>query len=298
MLERSSILTGMKQLTKEQRCAVIRCLVDGCSIAASRRISGVSKNTIQKLTRDLGEACLEFQDKVLRKLTCKRVECDEIWNFCYCKDKNVPDEMQGEPGIGSMWTWTAMCAETKLLFAWQLGARDAANAYRFMASVSDRLTHRVQLTTDGNRVYLDAVENYFGANVDYAQLIKLYGTAEAKAELRYSPGKCLGARKQTVTGEPDWKYISTAYAERQNLNIRMQNRRYTRLTNAFSKKADMLAYSIAIMFMYHNFVRIHQTLRSTPAMKAGITDHKWSIEEMVDLLPVLSYNTRPEKSQD
>jgi IS1 family transposase len=288
----------MKQLTKEQRCAVIRCLVDGCSIRATVRITGVSKNTIQKLTRDLGEACLEFQDKVLRKLACKRIECDEIWNFCYAKDKNVPDEMRGEPGIGSMWTWTAMCAETKLIFAWQLGSRDAANAYRFMASVSDRLSHRVQLTTDGNRVYLDAVENYFGCNVDYAQLIKLYGNTEAKAELRYSPGKCLGARKQPVMGNPDPEYISTSYAERQNLNIRMQNRRYTRLTNAFSKKSDMLAYSIAIMFMYHNFVRIHQTLRSTPAMKAGITDHKWSIEEMVDLLPILSYRTQPKKSQD
>jgi len=286
---------GMKQLTKEQRCAVIRCLVDGCSIRATKRITGVSFNTIQKLTRDLGEACLEFQNQVFRNLTCQRVQCDEIWNYCYCKDKNIPDEMRGEAGIGSMWTWTGMCADTKLIFAWQLGSRDAANAYRFMSSVSERLANRIQLTTDGNRVYLDAVENYFGSKIDYAMLIKLYGNDE-KPENRYSPGKCLGAKKQAVMGEPDPEFISTSYAERQNLNIRMQNRRYTRLTNAFSKKADMLAYSIAIMFMYHNFVRIHQTLRSTPAMKAGVTDHKWSIEEMVDLLPILSYNTRPKKA--
>jgi IS1 family transposase len=262
---------------------------------ATKRISGVSFNTIQKLTRDLGEACLQFQDQVFHNLTCKRVQCDEIWNYCYCRDKNIPDEMRGEPGIGSMWTWTGMCADTKLLFAWQLGARDSANAYRFMASVSDRLANRVQLTTDGNRVYLDAVENYFGSKIDYAMLIKLYGNDE-KAENRYSPGKCLGAKKKAVMGEPDPDFISTSYAERQNLNIRMQNRRYTRSTNAFSKKADMLAYSIAIMFMYHNFVRIHQTLRSTPAMKAGVSDHKWSIEEMVDLLPELHYNTRPKKA--
>jgi IS1 family transposase len=186
-----------------------------------------------------------------------------------------------------------MCADTKLVFAWQLGARDAANAFMFMSSVSTRLANRIQLTTDGNRVYLDAVENYFGANIDYAMLVKIYGKPDEKPDTRYSPAKCLGTKRNRIMGNPDPDEISTSYAERQNLNIRMQNRRFTRLTNAFSKKADMLAYSIAIMFMYHNFVRIHQTLRSTPAMKAGVSDHKWSIEEMVDLLPELRYNTRP-----
>jgi IS1 family transposase len=231
-----------------------------------------------------------------KNLPCKRVQCDEIWNFCYAKDKNLPDEMRGEAGVGSMWTWTAICADAKLVFSWQLGSRDAANAHRFMADISERVASRIQLTTDGNIKYLNAVEHYFGAAIDYAMLIKIYGKPEEKPDTRYSPAKCLGTKRQRIVGEPDPGHVSTAYAERQNLNIRMQNRRFTRLTNAFSKKADMLAYSIAITFMYHNFVRIHQTLKSTPAMKAGVTDHKWSIEEMVDLLPVLSYNTRPKKS--
>jgi IS1 family transposase len=221
----------------------------------------------------------------LLNLQSKRVQCDEIWNFCYCKDKNVPNEMRGDPDVGSMWTWTAMCADSKLIFSWQLGSRDAANAHRFMSSVSERLTSRVQLTTDGNRTYLEAVENYFGSNIDYAMLIKLYGN-DTKPENRYSPGKCLGTKRQTVMGNPHPDFVSTSYAERQNLNIRMQNRRFTRLTNAFSKKADMLAYSLAITFFYHNFVRIHQTLKTTPAIKAGVADRKWTIEEMVDLLPL------------
>ncbi len=285
----------MKTLTKDQRCAVIRCLVDGCSIRATVRITGISKNTIQKLTRDLGDACLQFQDKVLRNLKCKRLEMDEIWAFCYCKAKNVPDAMRGEPGIGSIWNWTAMDAETKLIVSWQLGARDAANAHMFIRDVSERLSHRVQVTTDGNNVYLEAIEEYMGGNVDYAMLIKQYGE-EKSPERSYSPAKCLGTKKRQIDGNPDMNLVSTAYAERQNLNIRMQNRRYTRLTNAFSKKAEMLAFSVAIMFMYHNFVRRHQTLRMTPALKAGITDHMWTIEEMVDLLPELHYNTRPKKT--
>ncbi len=287
---------GMKQLTKEQRAAVIRCLVDGVSIRATVRITGVAKNTIQKLTRDLGEAVLQYQDNVLKNISCKRVQCDEIWSFCYAKDKNLPDSMRGEPGVGSMWTWTAMCADSKLIISWRLGARDAANAHAFMSDVATRLASRVQLTTDGNRVYLSAVENYLGGLCDYGMLVKHYGNETGTPETRYSPGKCLGATKKQIDGNPDEKYISTSYAERQNLNIRMQNRRFTRLTNAFSKKAEMLAYSVALTFFYHNFVRIHQTLRMTPAMKAGLTKHKWTIEEMVDLLPELSYNTRPKKT--
>lgn len=287
----------MNILTTEKRAAVIRCLVDGCSIRATTRITGVAKNTIQKLTKEVGQACLDFQDKVLKNLQTKRVQCDEIWCFCYCKEKNMPDSMRGDPGVGSIWTWTAMDADTKLMISWQLGPRDAGNAWRLMADARDRLANRVQLTTDGNRLYLEAVENYFGADIDYAQLVKIYGNDE-KPENRYSPGKCLGAKKVHIVGNPDMAEVSTAYAERQNLNIRMQNRRYTRLTNAFSKKAEMLAYSIAINFMYHNFVRIHQTLKSTPAMKAGIANRKWSIEDMVELVPDLKYNTRPKKVAD
>jgi IS1 family transposase len=286
-------MSGMKQLSKEQRCAVIRCLCDGVSIRATTRITGVAKNTIQKLTRDLGEAVLQFQDKTLRNIVSKRIQCDEVWCFCYAKDKNLPDDMRGAPGVGSMWTWTAMCADSKLMVSWRLGARDAVNAHHFMQDISERLASRVQLTTDGNRLYLNAVDNSFQGNIDYAMLVKHYGNEEGSPEQRYSPGKCLGATKQQVNGNPDMDYVSTSYAERQNLNIRMQNRRYTRLTNAFSKKADMLAYSFAITVMYHNFVRIHQSLRMTPAMKAGIAKDKWSIEDMVDLLPELSYNTRP-----
>ena len=288
-------MTDMKQLTKQQRVAVIRCLVEGCSIRSTVRITGVSKNAIQKLTRDLGEAVLEFQNQAIRELPCRRLELDEVWCFCYAKDKNLPDHMKGMPGVGSMWTWTALCADTKLIVSWQLGARDAANANRFIGDIAERLANRVQLTTDGNRVYVDAVEAHLGGMVDYAMLIKQYGESDA-AERTYSPAKCLGAKKRQIDGNPDMALVSTSYAERQNLNIRMGNRRYTRLTNAFSKKAEMLAYSIAITFMYHNFVRVHQTIKTTPAMAAGIVKQRWTIEEMVDLLPILSYNTRPKKA--
>ena len=286
----------MKQLTKEQRVAVIRCLVEGNSIRSTVRITGVALNTIQKLTVDLGEAVLAYQDNVLRNLTCKRVQLDEVWNFCYAKDKNLPDEMRGAPGVGSIWTWVALDAETKLILSWRLGARDAANAHAFIGDVAERLGNRVQLTSDGNRVYVDAVENHLGGMVDYAMLVKQYGNEQGSPDTRYSPAKCLGAKKRQVDGNPDMDHVSTSYIERQNLNIRMGNRRYTRLTNAFSKKAEMLAYSVAITFMYHNFVRVHQTLKTTPAIKAGVANHKWTIDEMVDLLPILSYNTRPKKA--
>ena len=190
------------------------------------------------------------------------------------------------PGVGSVWTWTALDADTKLMISWQIGACDVANAQVFMRDVQERLANRVQLTTDGNIVYLEAVMDHF-AEVDFAMLQKLYGgSGGSSTEARYSPAKCNGTKKRTITGNPDSDHVSTSYVECQNLNIRMQNRRYTRLTNAFSKKAEMLAYSVAIMFFYHNFIRIHQSLKMTPALKAGISDHKWSIEEMVDLLPV------------
>jgi IS1 family transposase len=275
----------MKTLSRDQRCAVVRCLCDGVSIRATTRITGVSKNAIQRLTRELGEAVLQFQDNALRKLPCKRLELDELWAFCYAKDKNLPDEMRGMPGVGSVWTWTALCAETKMIVSWRQGARDAANAHAFISDLSGRLANRVQMTTDGNRVYLDAVENYMGGNVDYAMLIKQYG-ADESPERAYSPAKCLGAKKTQIDGEPDMALVSTSYAERQNLNVRMQNRRYTRLTNAFSKSAEMLAYSVAISFMYHNFVRVHQTLKTTPAVAAGIAKRRWTVGDMVDLMPL------------
>ncbi|MEN6451715.1 MAG: IS1 family transposase [Thermoguttaceae bacterium] len=265
--------------------------MDGCSIRATTRITGVAKNTIQKLTRELGDALLQYHDSVVRSVRSQRVQCDEVWCFCYAKDKNLPDAMRGQPGVGSMWTWTALDADTKLMIAWKLGARDASNAHYFIRDVQERLATRVQLTTDGNRMYLDAVLDTF-AQIDFAMLQKLYGPAGDVPDTRYSPAKCNGTKKQIILGNPDPDHISTSYMERQNLNIRMQNRRFTRLTNAFSKKAEMLEYSLAITFFYHNFVRIHQTLRSTPAMKAGIADHKWSIEEMVDLLPEATHPNR------
>lgn len=294
ILDRSSIMHDMNKLTREQRASVIRCLCDGVSIRATGRITGAAKNTIQKLTRELGPEVMQFQDNVLRNLPCKRLELDEIWCFAYAKDKNLPDSMRGKPGVGSMWTWTALCADTKLIVSWQLGARDAANANRFIGDLSERLANRVQLTTDGNRVYLDAVETHLGGKVDYAMLVKQYGQDESP-ERAYSPAKCLGAKKQQVDGTPDMELVSTSYAERQNLNIRMQNRRYTRLTNAFTKKAEMLAHSINIMFFYHNFCRVHQTIKTTPAVAAGLAKRKWTVEEMVDLLPEMHYNTRPKK---
>lgn len=286
MLDRSSIMMCMNRLNLEKRCSVIRCLVDGCSVRATTRITGVAKNTIQKLTRDLGEACLNFQDHMLQDLPCQRLQVDEVWNFCYAKDKNLPDNMKGMPGVGSMWTWTALCDTTKLLVSWQLGARDAATAYQFMADIQSRLANRVQLSADGNTTYLEAVESTFGAAIDFGQIVKIYGNADSKPETRYSPAKCLGTKRKRVTGDPAQEHISTSYVERQNLNIRMQNRRFTRLTNAFSKKADMLAYSIAIMFSYHNFVRKHQTIKTTPAVKAGIVDRVWSIENLVELTDI------------
>lgn len=276
----------MNTLTFEKRCAVVRCLCDGCSVRATARITGVSFNSIQKLTIALGQAALEFQNHALRNLPCKRLEVDEIWCFAYCKDKNVPAEMRGEPGIGSIWTWTAIDADTKLIASWRLGARDAANAHYFISDLAERLANRVQLTTDGNRLYLAAVDNGFRGNVDYGMLVKQFGNEQPSPENRYSPGKCLGATKHQIEGEPDMALCSTAFAERQNLNIRMQNRRYTRLTNAFSKKAEMLAYSVAISMLYHNFVRVHQTLKTTPAVAAGIAKHKWKVEDMVNLLPL------------
>lgn len=274
----------MNRLSHEKRCSVVRCLVEGCSVRSTVRMTGVAKNTVQKLTRDLGEACLRFQDARLRLLPCKRVQCDEVWCFCYAKDKNLPDSMRGAPGVGSMWTWTALCADTKLMVSWQLGARDAAHAQMFMRDVAERLRHRVQMTTDGNRLYLDAVEDNFLGDVDYAMLTKLYGNKQGAPDTRYSPAKCLGTRKKQVCGNPDPALVSTSYAERQNLNIRMQNRRYTRLTNAFSKKAEMLACSISITFCYHNWVRKHQTIKTAPAVAAGLAERPLKIEDMVDLL--------------
>jgi IS1 family transposase len=273
----------MNTLPTERQIQVLSALVEGNSIRATVRMTGVAKNTVVKFVADLGRACAEYQDKTLRNLTCKRIQCDEIWSFCYAKQKNVPEELSGRFGFGDIWTWTALCADTKLVPCWLVGRRSARYANHFIADLASRLANRVQLTTDGHRVYLDEVEEAFGANVDYAMLVKLYG-ADPEPEGRYNPARCIGAISTRVTGNPNERYISTSYAERQNLSMRMQMRRFTRLTNGFSKKLENHLHALAIYFMYYNFGRIHQTLRVTPAMAAGVSDHVWELREIVELI--------------
>jgi IS1 family transposase len=272
----------MNRMSTERRAAVVRALVEGCSVRATVRMTGASKNTVVKLLVELGAACTKYQDVTLRNLPCRRLQCDEIWSFVGGKDKNISQEKKAN-GLGSIWTWTALDADTKLIATWVVGGRDAGTAYEFMQDVASRLRHRVQLTTDGHKPYLAAVEDSFGADIDYATLTKIYGE-DPQPEKRYSPAKCLGCKSEVVTGQPDPKHISTSYVERQNLTMRMSIRRFTRLTNAFSKKIENHAAAVALYFMYYNFGRVHQTLRVTPAMEAGVSDHVWSVEEIVGLL--------------
>ncbi len=272
----------MNRLSIERRAQILSCLVEGNSIRATCRITGAAKNTVVKLLSDVGEACAEYQNKTLRNLPCKRIQCDEIWSFCYAKEKNVPTKHKGKLGYGDVWTWTAICADTKLVPSWLVGKRDMETACVFLSDLASRLSNRVQLTSDGYNVYLQAVERTFGTNIDYAMLVKLYGR-DQEQEKRYSPPKCIGTRLQQLRGNPDAKHISTSYAERQNLTLRMSMRRFTRLTNGFSKKVDNLALAVSLHFMYYNFGRIHRALRVTPAMEANISDHVWSLEEIAGL---------------
>jgi len=276
-------IIGMNRLSKEKQAQVISALVEGNSIRATCRITGVAKGTVLKLLADVGKACAEYQWKTLRDLACRRIQCDEIWSFCYAKEKNVPLEKKGLFGFGDVYTWTAICAESKLILSWFVGRRDAISANYFIKDISTRLKNRVQLTTDGHKVYLEAVENAFGADIDYAMLVKMYGGGDSESAVRYSPAPYVGETKARVVGNPDPKHISTSYVERQNLTMRMSMRRFTRLTNAFSKKIENLEAAIALHFMNYNFCRIHQTLRVTPAMEAGVADHAWELSEMLAL---------------
>ncbi len=289
-------MVSMNKLNKEKRCAIVRALVEGCSIRSTVRMTGVSKNTVTKLLVDLGQVCSEHQDIAFRKLPCKRLQLDEIWSFCYSKAKNVPGDRKGEFGVGDVWTWTAICADTKLVPSWFVGTRDGESATAFAKDLASRLANRVQITSDGHKAYLDAVDAAFGWDVDYSMLIKLYGN-DPEGQKRYSPAKCTGCKKEPIMGMPDPKHISTSYVERQNLTMRMSMRRFTRLTNAFSKKVENHTHAIALHFMHYNFCRIHQTIKSTPAMRAGVTDRLWKVEDIVDLLPELKYNTRPKKTK-
>jgi len=248
-------------------------------------MTGVAKNTIVKLLADIGKACERYHDKVMVNLPCKRVQVDEIWSFCRAKQKNVPEDHRGEFGWGDVWTWTALDADTKLVPQWLVGLRDADWANAFISDLAYRLKNRVQLTSDGHKPYLSAVEDAFDGEIDYAMLVKQYGApAEDIGDHRYSPSEVTGCKIEVIEGSPDPKHISTSYAERLNLTTRMQMRRFARLTNAFGKKVENLSYAIALHFTHYNFCRIHQSLRMTPAMAAGVSDHVWELDELVDLI--------------
>jgi IS1 family transposase len=283
-------MVSMNRLSDEKRAQVTACICEGNSIRSTVRLTGVAKNTIVKLLVELGDACIDYQDRALRNLKCKRIQCDETWSFVYAKEKNVPTEKKGELGYGDVWTWTAIDADTKLVPSFMVGNRDARTAVAFIDDLKGRLASRVQLTTDGLKVYVDAVEGAFGVDVDYAQLIKRYESSQE--EVRYSPAVCTSCETKRVTGKPDPKHISTSFVERQNLTMRMSMRRFTRLTNGFSKKLMNHLATIAIYFMYYNFARVHQTLRVTPAMEAGVSNHVWSIEEIIGIMPKPVFKAR------
>ncbi len=281
----------MNKLPAEKRAAIIRCLVDGVSIRATCRIVGVAKGTILKLLPEVGEAVREYQRSVFVNLPCTKLQLDEIWGFVASKEKNTDPELRGMGKVGDVWTWTAICADTKLMPCWHVGARDAFAAKLFLDDLAPRLANRVQLTTDGHHAYLSAVGRAFGYDVDYAQIVKVYG-GQGYPKGRYSPAELLRIEKNDIIGKPDEKHISTSFAERANLTMRMNMRRFTRLTNAFSKKVENHLHSVSLHMMHYNFCRAHQTLtlnakgiHTTPAMAAGITDHVWKIEEIIALLP-------------
>lgn len=273
----------MNKLDMAKRVAVVSALVEGCSIRSTVRLTGVSKNTITKLLVELGAACSEYLDKNLVNLNSKRIQCDEIWQYVGAKQKNVPVGKLAQFGIGDVWTWVAIDADSKLICSWLVGKRDPACATEFIQDLAGRLANRVQLTTDGLKMYLAAVSDGFGSDIDYAQIVKVYGN-DPEGQKRYSPAVCTGCKKENRIGDPDPKHVSTSYVERQNLTMRMSMRRFTRLTNGFSKKLENHVAAIAIHCCYFNFVRIHQSLRTSPAMAAGVTDRLWSLEDMVALL--------------
>jgi IS1 family transposase len=271
-------------LSTAKRVQIVSALVEGVGIRATARMCDVSKDTVMKLWREIGEACSRMMDEKLRDLPCKRLQVDEIWSFVYAKAKNVPQAMQGTFGVGDVWTFTCIDADTKLVPSFLVGSRDAGCATEFLQDVASRLSGRVQLTSDGHKMYLSAVEDAFAGAVDFAQLVKIYGAAPEGSEVRYSPAECLGAEKHAVVGCPDPLHISTSYVERANLTMRMSIRRFTRLTNAFSKKLENHTAALGLFFAHYNFCRIHKTLRITPAMAAGVTTRVWSVVELVALL--------------
>jgi IS1 family transposase len=279
----------MNRLDPKTRAQIIQLLCEGMAIRAITRVTGASKNTIAKLLVSVGRACAEYQDHALRDLPCKRVQLDEIWSFVYAKQDHVRKAKAAPANAGDAWTWTAICADTKLLITTLVGQRNTDYALAFVDDLRWRLANRVQVTSDGHRPYLAAMDTVFGEDADYAMLQKIYG-ADPIAEKRYSPAKCVGAVRKIISGNPDKKHINTSYAERQNLTMRMHMRRFTRLTNAFSKKLEHHAYSVALHQMFYNFVRIHQTLKVTPAMAAGVTGKLWEVSDIVAMVEAWEAN--------
>jgi IS1 family transposase len=272
----------MNKLPLAKRVQILSMLCEGSSMRSISRVADVSINTVTKLLIDAGETCADLHDKHVRGVKASRIQCDEIWSFVGAKQKNV-EAAKSEPE-GDVWTWTAIDADSKLIVSYFVGDRSGQSAIALMDDLRERLSNRVQLTTDGHKAYLEAVEGAFGDDVDFAQLVKLYGAAPDAFKGRYSPADCIGAKKVRITGSPERKHVSTSYVERQNLTMRMSMRRFTRLTNAFSKKVDNHMHALALYFAFYNFTRIHKTLKVSPAMAAGITDHLWSMEEIAEMI--------------
>lgn len=278
----------MNKLTPAKRIAVLTALVEGNSIRSTVRMTGVAKNTIVRLLKDAGEACAAYQDQVIRNVASRRIQCDEIWSFVYGKDRNIPREVRESSPfvVGSVWTWTAIDADSKLMVSWLVGQRNEQCAAEFINDLASRITGKVQMTTDGLKLYINAIEGAFGGAIDYAMLTKLYGASgnDNSAETRYSPGRIKGSELAIMSGVPDRKHISTSYVERANLTMRMSMRRFTRLTNGFSKKFENHCHMISLFMFNYNFIRIHQTIRCTPAMAAGVTDQLWEMSDLVALI--------------
>ena len=279
-----SYIRGMNKLPLKTRSLILNMLCEGQSMRATARLAEVSFNTVAKLLIDGGKACAELHDELVQGVTASRIQCDEVWSFTYAKQKNVAKAKAAPVEAGDTWTWTALDADTKLIVSSMVGGRDAEYANAFMGDVASRLANRVQMTTDGHKAYLEAIEGSFGADIDYAQLIKVYGNAPETFKGRYSPADCTGIVKRTVEGQPDEKHISTSFVERQNLTMRMQMRRFTRLTNAFSKKFENHMHMVALYTVWYNFIRIHKTLRVTPAMEAGLSETVWDMEDLVRIM--------------